>query len=147
MICYRVVRRKYADLSGEGARLYGGRFNPPGIPAVYSSQSIALALLEVLVHIDKSEMPTDYIVVAVRFSAQSLSRARSAKLAGAGQVTPAHFKAAFYNRPILRVPWAIVPREYNTFYSRKQMGSTPASSGPSLLTLTLDSSLLLDHRL
>ncbi len=34
--------------------LYGGRFNPPGIPAVYTSQSIALALLEVLVHIDKA---------------------------------------------------------------------------------------------
>jgi RES domain-containing protein len=46
MTCYRVVRRKYADLSGEGARLFGGRFNPPGIPAVYSSQNIALAVLE-----------------------------------------------------------------------------------------------------
>ena len=54
MTCYRVVRRKYANLSGEGAMLYGGRFNPPGIPAVYTSQSIALALLEVLVHIDKA---------------------------------------------------------------------------------------------
>ena len=54
MTRYRVVRRKYADLSGEGARLYGGRFNPPGIPAVYSSQNIALALLEILVHVDKS---------------------------------------------------------------------------------------------
>ena len=57
MISFRVVRRKYADLKGYGARLYGGRFNPPGIPAVYSSQSIALALLEVLVHLDKAEVP------------------------------------------------------------------------------------------
>ncbi len=48
MICYRVVRRKYDNLSGQGAKLFGGRFNPPGIPAVYSSQSIALAVLEVL---------------------------------------------------------------------------------------------------
>lgn len=51
MITYRIVRQKYADLAGEGARLYGGRFNPIGIPAVYSSQSISLSLLEILVHI------------------------------------------------------------------------------------------------
>ena len=59
MTCYRVVRRKYADLTGEGARLYGGRYNPPGIPAIYSSENIALALLEILVHVDKAEVPTD----------------------------------------------------------------------------------------
>src|SRR5258707_6339218 len=65
MTCYRVVRRKYADLTGQGARLYGGRFNPPGIPAVYSSKNIALALLEILVHVDKPEVPSDYIVMAM----------------------------------------------------------------------------------
>jgi RES domain-containing protein len=113
MICYRVVRRKYANLSGEGARLYGGRFNPPGVPAVYSSQSIALALLELLVHIDKAEVPVDYIVMAIRFSAQNVSRPRSAKLTGAPLRTPTDFEAAFYNRPILRVPSVIVPREFN----------------------------------
>lgn len=36
---YRVVppRWAHAPLSGEGARLHGGRFNPPGIPAFYSA--------------------------------------------------------------------------------------------------------------
>lgn len=36
---FRVVppRWAHAPLSGEGARLHGGRFNPPGIPAFYSS--------------------------------------------------------------------------------------------------------------
>jgi RES domain-containing protein len=68
MTCYRVVRRKYANLAGEGAGLYGGRFNPPGIPAVYTSQSIALALLEVLVHLDKIEVPPDYVVMAIRIA-------------------------------------------------------------------------------
>jgi RES domain-containing protein len=113
MTCYRVVRRKYANLSGEGASLYGGRFNPPGISAVYTSQSIALALLEVLVHIDKAEVPIDYVVMAIRFAGQSASRLRGARLAGAGQLTPTDFKAAFHGRPILRVPSVIVPREFN----------------------------------
>ncbi|MHB8148190.1 MAG: RES domain-containing protein, partial [Vulcanimicrobiaceae bacterium] len=33
-------------LSGEGARLYGGRWNTPGVAALYASSSLALALLE-----------------------------------------------------------------------------------------------------
>jgi RES domain-containing protein len=69
-----VVRRRYAGLAGEGARLYGGRYNPPGIPAVYTSQSIALAVLEILVHIDKAEVPNDYIVMAIGFSGRKMSR-------------------------------------------------------------------------
>jgi RES domain-containing protein len=113
MTCYRVVRRKYADLSGEGAGLYGGRFNPPRIPAVYSSQNIALALLEILVHVDKSEVPRDYIVMAIRFAGRSVSRPRSADLLGIGQLTAIRFRMSAYYRSILRVPSVIVPREYN----------------------------------
>lgn len=107
------MRRKYADLSGEGARLYGGRYNPPGIPAVYSSENIALALLEILVHVDKSEVPTDYVVMAIRFAGRSVSRPGRAELPGMGQLTAARFQEHFYHRPILRVPSVIVPRENN----------------------------------
>ncbi len=49
MIVYRFAHRKFAsELSGTGARLNGGRWNPPGIPVIYTSESISLALLEVL---------------------------------------------------------------------------------------------------
>ena len=107
------MRRKYADLPGEGARLYGGRYNPPGIPAVYSSESIALALLEILVHVDKSEVPADYVVMAIHFTGRSVSRPGRAGLPGTGQLTAARFQEHFYHRPILRVPSVIVPRENN----------------------------------
>lgn len=51
MILYRFAHKKYAhDLSGEGARLFGGRWNPPGIPVLYTSESISLALVEMLVN-------------------------------------------------------------------------------------------------
>ncbi len=113
MTCYRVVRRKYADLTGEGARLYGGRHNPPGIPAIYSSENIALALLEILVHVDKAEVPTDYVVMAIRFTGRSVSRPGRAGLLDIGQLTAARFQEHFYHRPIIRVPSEIVPRENN----------------------------------
>jgi RES domain-containing protein len=56
MIVYRFAHRKYAnDLSGEGARLRGGRWNLKGIPALYASEFISLGLLEVLVNANTLE--------------------------------------------------------------------------------------------
>ncbi len=49
MILYRFSHSKYAgELSGEGAKLRGGRWNPVGLPVVYTSENISLALLEIL---------------------------------------------------------------------------------------------------
>lgn len=49
---YRTVKVKYAaePLATEGARLFGGRWNPKGYPLLYSTSSPALALVESLVH-------------------------------------------------------------------------------------------------
>jgi len=111
---YRLVRRKFADLSGEGARLYGGRFNPPGIPAIYTSESIALALLEVLVHVDKSEVPNDYAVMAIRFEGRHLRQWRAKPGAtDPARLTAAAFRSSFYQHPVVRIPSVIVPREHN----------------------------------
>lgn len=50
---YRLVRaaRKEDAFTGEGARRYGGRWNPVGYPVVYASESRALAVLETFVHL------------------------------------------------------------------------------------------------
>lgn len=51
MELFRITQEKYAeDLSGNGARLYGGRWNSEGLFAVYTSSSRSLALLETLAH-------------------------------------------------------------------------------------------------
>ena len=49
MLLYRISKSKYAkDLSGEGARRAGGRWNFKGTPVVYTADSTALATLETL---------------------------------------------------------------------------------------------------
>lgn len=52
MLLYRIAEEQFArDLSGAGARLYGGRWNPKGVPMLYTAESVALAALEVLVRL------------------------------------------------------------------------------------------------
>lgn len=49
---WRVEKRTFVAVAktGEGARIAGGRWNSPGLPAIYCAESLALALLEILVH-------------------------------------------------------------------------------------------------
>jgi len=52
MLLYRLAKTAYAkDMSGEGARIKGGRWSPPGVPVIHTSESAALAAMELLVHI------------------------------------------------------------------------------------------------
>ncbi|RIA46310.1 RES domain-containing protein [Hephaestia caeni] len=52
MIVYRLCKKAHVALDGEGARLWGGRWNSPGRPMVYTAATPSLAVLEVLVHLD-----------------------------------------------------------------------------------------------
>jgi RES domain-containing protein len=67
MILYRVANCKYADdLSGTGARLYGGRWNSEGKPMLYLASSRALAVLEVLVHLTPLIIPSDFCLTEIK---------------------------------------------------------------------------------
>ena len=64
---WRLARRPFVAIDGEGARLYGGRWNRPGLAVVYCAENLSLALLEVLVHLDVQlrEFPSDYVKIAI----------------------------------------------------------------------------------
>lgn len=68
MRLYRFSKAKYANppqlaLSGEGARVTGGRWNHPGVRAVYTSFNISLAILEILVHAGDPQDLADWVVI------------------------------------------------------------------------------------
>ena len=67
MLVWRVVRKARAAqaLSGEGARLNGGRWNHVGIPVVYTSESLSLAVLEYVVHVSIPDLPKELVSVRI----------------------------------------------------------------------------------
>jgi RES domain-containing protein len=66
MFVYRICRRPHTSLDGEGARLWGGRWNSPGKPAVYTSAHLSLAALEYFVHVDPSILPVDLVWMKIQ---------------------------------------------------------------------------------
>ncbi len=50
-VVWRLLTARFAKsaFSGEGARLYGGRWNHKGVPMIYTAGSQSLAMLEMLV--------------------------------------------------------------------------------------------------
>lgn len=53
------------DISGTGARLTGGRWNPAGVPMLYCSDTPSLACLETLVHLGATGLPFNRYLVAI----------------------------------------------------------------------------------
>ncbi len=121
---WRIVRRRRAAsaFDGEGARLLGGRWNLPGTRLVYTSKSLALAALELLVHVAPDEAPDDLVAVSAELPAGAEVTARAATGLPAGwRDYPARESTqrlgtawAEKNETLaLAVPSAVVPSEWN----------------------------------
>jgi RES domain-containing protein len=75
MQLWRLARAPFAALDGEGARRFGGRWNSPGKAAVYLADHPALAVLEVLVHLDLPGelLPDDYTLLTIETAGASIT--------------------------------------------------------------------------
>lgn len=63
MRVWRICSRRYRRFDGEGARLYGGRWNYAGTSIVYTSGSLSLAALELFVHVDTDLAPDGLVAI------------------------------------------------------------------------------------
>ena len=67
MRVWRVCRESYAAdaLAGRGGLFTSGRWHTRGRRILYTSESLALAALEVLVHVDRNSVPADLVQVEI----------------------------------------------------------------------------------
>ena len=122
MILYRLVKNTYADdLSGTGARLYGGRWNSKGKATVYMASSQSLALLELLVHLPALIEPKNYFLLEIQVPDNVVARiaVQDLPVNWNAMQPPAVLKKIGDNflaknkYLLLKVPSAIVPNEFN----------------------------------
>ena len=124
---YRLTREQYAtDLSGSGARLYGGRWNPPGLACLYTCENRALAALELLVNTPEDSLGTVYTLITLQVSeVVRLYRPDLAELPEHWQdypcpITTQNFGAALLHQPEYLgffVPSVVMPYEYNLVFN------------------------------
>lgn len=121
MRVYRVCSAKYTELSGEGARLYGGRWNSPGVAVVYTAGSLALAVLETRVHL--RTMPVDYVRLTIEIPDSAYNPVEANLAANSGwrrdlgltrRTGDTHFASS---AEPLKVPSVVVDTEWNLLFS------------------------------
>lgn len=121
MKLYRFASKKYSnDISGTGAKLFGGRWNTKGYPALYTSESISLALLEVLAHhIQYADLTEEYLLTIEAPEPASITAINQQNLhiTWKEDIPYTRFMGdAFLKNNetlLLKVPSAIIPNEFN----------------------------------
>lgn len=123
MRIFRIAKTQYInDFSGEGSRLYGGRWNKIGDPVIYFSDHLSLCLLEVIVHVDYGKIPMDYSFAEVEIPDTCVKTIRSLDfIAPKWTAEDATNKLQFFGSKwlkeqeslALRVPSAVLQKENN----------------------------------
>ncbi len=123
MLIYRLVHGKWAGqaFDGEGARLYGGRWNSKGKSCVYTAGSEALAILEILVHLNNRAALKQYRLFQLNIDTEQLLTVSLTNLPQSWRQHPAGADSASVGDDwlaqqaslALAVPSVIAPREQN----------------------------------
>ncbi|SOD80926.1 RES family NAD+ phosphorylase [Spirosoma fluviale] len=124
-ICYRIQKSKHnsGTLSGIGASITGGRWNPVGTPMVYTSTTVSLCVLEILVHTDKSLLPNfpPHSLIKLEIPDECIREFHPDELLPGWTSIPPTDVSRFFLMPYLttnsslafKVPSAVNPYEYN----------------------------------
>lgn len=149
---YRICKPKYAATAfdGEGARLYGGRWNSPGTSVVYAAGSLSLAILEILVHLDDDAILPSYSYLQVDCPADLIANVSDiAALPPDWSASPAPAKlkeigddwARGKTSAVLMIPSAVVGIETNYLINPRHLDFARLSIGAPQ-SLSLDSRLI-----
>ncbi|PIE00950.1 MAG: hypothetical protein CSA81_13205 [Acidobacteria bacterium] len=141
---YRLVPKKHVNsaFEGTGARLYGGRWNSPGIAVVYTAESLALCCLEILVHLSSYKVLQEYVYITVHFDSTFVVEA---ELVDGWNSRPVSSRSQaignqwVYDRafPVLKVPSVIIPEGSNYLLNTAHPDFHKIKTGKPV-TITLD---------
>jgi RES domain-containing protein len=122
MIVYRVGKTKHAsDLTGEGARLVGGRWNNKMVACLYTSESRALGVLEYTVNVIIDDIPRALSITTIEIPDQLIRILTEADLPGDWKHSPSpsstkDFGSKLFStaaEPIIKIPSTVISDEFN----------------------------------
>lgn len=123
LTAWRIVEARYQDhaFSGDGARLYGGRWNSKGVPLIYTAGSLALASIEIIVNLPSPKLLEAFIRIPARFTPDLIESMPISKLPEGWQSRPiSPATRAIGDRwvkeqrsAVLKIPSIVVPEELN----------------------------------
>jgi len=132
LIVWRIIQRKFATsaFTGDGARRFGGRWNSPGRAVVYTTQSLSLAALEILVHVDSEKLLDDYATIPVTIDERLITTVRESSVPNNWQAYPAPKATrtigdewlARGDSVVLQVPSAVISAESNFLINPSHKG-------------------------
>ncbi|HEX4627329.1 MAG TPA: RES family NAD+ phosphorylase [Gemmatimonadales bacterium] len=147
---WRLAKTQHAAgaFDGEGARVYGARWNSPGTSVAYASESLALATLELIVHLQSVKALAAYSVCRVQFDGKFMTSIDPGALPATWREYPAPSELqaigdawiAGGRSLVLRVPSVIIPTETNYLIN-------PAHGDVASLTIDPPEPFVLDPRL
>lgn len=120
---WRIVKAAYKNkaFTGDGARMYGGRWNSRGVPVIYTAGSLALASIEIVVNLPSPKLLEDFVRIPVLFKSNLveqlplmelpqdwLSRPISPHTRNIGDKWIKEQRSV-----VLKVPSVVVPEEFN----------------------------------
>jgi len=123
-IAWRITQREFwhSAFSGEGSRIFGGRWNSKGLSVVYLADTVALAQLELLVHVSRKRLAImDLGIARVEFDERLVADVADKDMPDDWQQSlwPASTQELGNkwlqekSSPILRVPSSVSPTDFN----------------------------------
>jgi RES domain-containing protein len=129
VVGWRIVKEKHAKtaFSGEGARIFEGRWNSSGVRMVYCSEHLSLAALEILVHTQPVRIRDKFRVFRVIWDEAMMTTIDLKKLPRGWNAEPPSLISKKIGdewiqssrSAVLAVPSVIVPREHTFLLNPK----------------------------
>ena len=122
MILYRIGKTRYSkDLSGEGARLNGGRWNHILTPCIYTSENRALALLEYTVNVNIDDIPRALSITTIAIPDDGIEELKPEYLPGNWTQIPSPASTKDFGTyllktaatPVIKILSSIILKEFN----------------------------------